>query len=216
MSYRFARKEERSKRPWILVMLGVVAVGAGAAWAIYFPREDPQLAVVQDLGKQMREAEKLPDDQRRALRDQFRAEMEKLSEEERDRLWRERRAGFQRQMEQRMLEVLSLPPEQQAAVLDRHIDEMEKRRKEWESRSQQRGGERKEGPGGAAKEGGKEGSQAGGRGSGTRERTGANSGRNRRLDRTSPKQRAQMTEYRRLMNERRKQRGLAPMGRGRG
>ena len=127
-----------------------------------------------------------------------------------------------------MASYFALAPEKRQAELDRRIKADEDRRKAWqaerEKRDQQRaangqqasngnGGDRG-GPGGQGGPGGgpgRGGPGGGGRGGGTEE---ARNDRNkRRIDQSTPEQRAQQTEYRRAMEERRTQLGLASGGR---
>lgn len=122
-----------------------------------------------------------------------------------------------------MASYFALPPEKRQAELDRRIKAEEARRRGWqaerERRDQQRGGDGQQagnagrgGPGGGGGGGGGGGPPGGGRrGGGTEE---ARNERNkRRLDQSSPEQRARQTEYRRAMEERRTQLGLPTGGR---
>jgi hypothetical protein len=119
----------------------------------------------------------------------------------------------------------NLPPEQRKAELDRRIKAEEARRKAWEAERAARG-DGGGGPGGrggprGGPPGGPPGGQAGGgapgggagRG-GPGGRRGSEADRNawvkRRIDSTSPEERAKRTEYRRLRDERRQQLGLSP------
>lgn len=130
-----------------------------------------------------------------------------------------------------MASYFALPADKRQAELDRRIKADEDRRKAWqaerEKRDQQRaagsqqantGGGRggPGGPGGAA--GGPGGGGAGGgppgggrRGGGTEESRNERS--KRRIDSSTPEQRAQQAEYRRAIEERRKQLGLPTGGR---
>ena len=136
-----------------------------------------------------------------------------------------------------MASYFALPPEKRRAELDRRIKADEERRKVWqaerEKRDQQRtangqqasngnggdrggpggpggGGPGGGGPGGSGGPGGR-GPGGGGRGGGTEEAR--NDRSKRRIDQSTPEQRAQQTEYRRAMEERRTQLGLPTGGR---
>jgi hypothetical protein len=131
-----------------------------------------------------------------------------------------------------MASYFAMPPEKRQAELDRRIKADEDRRKAWqaerEKRDQQRpasgqqaggGGGRGPGGGGGGPGGGGSGPGGGGggpgggssRGGGTEEARNERS--KRRIDQSSPEQRAQQTEYRRAMEERRTQLGLPTGGR---
>jgi hypothetical protein len=122
----------------------------------------------------------------------------------------------------------ALPPDKRQTELDRRIKADEERRKQWqaerEKRDQQRaaGGQQaggfggRGGPGGGPG-GGPPGVGPGGGGPPGGNRRGSEEARNdrskRRLDQSTPEQRAQQTEYRRAKEERRTQLGLPSDGR---
>ncbi len=123
-----------------------------------------------------------------------------------------------------MASYFAMPPERRQAELDRRIKAEEDRRKVWqaerEKRDQQRaasgqannGGPGGRGPGGGATGGGGgPGGNRGRSGGGTEE--GRNDRSKRRIDQSSPEQRAQQAEYRRAMEERRTKLGLPSGGR---
>jgi hypothetical protein len=131
-----------------------------------------------------------------------------------------------------MASYFAMPPEKRQAELDRRIKADEDRRKAWqaerEKRDQQRsasgqqaGGGGGRGPGGGGggpgAGGGGPGGGGGGPGGGSSRGGGTEEARNerskRRIDQSSPEQRAQQTEYRRAMEERRTQLGLPTGGR---
>lgn len=169
---------------------GLLALLA-AAWMFGpFGGTDPVVAEMQQLRDQMRD---LPDDQRRAAWDNYRQRMEGLTDAQRDAL-RGDRGQWQQFAQQRMDEFFQLPPAEQRQRLDDMIDRMEQHAKE-----------RARNP--SANRGGR------GGGDGGRNLTDAQRDQRRkeRLDRTSPKMRAQFSEFGRLMNERRAERGLPPV-----
>lgn len=127
----------------------------------------------------------------------------------------------------------ALPPDKRQAELDRRIKVDEDRRKAWqadrERRDQQRGDARTAstggdrggpggGAGGGAGGGGGDPGGAGGRPPGGRRGSGTEESRNerskRRIDRSTPEQRAQQSEYRRALEERRAKLGVPPSRRG--
>lgn len=137
-----------------------------------------------------------------------------------------------------MASYFALPAEKRQAELDRRIKADEDRRKAWQAEREKRdqaraaAGQRAEasggrggpenalgrgpsgggGPGGGAPGGGGGPPGGGRRGGGTEESRNERS--KRRLDNSTPEQRAQQAEYRRAMEERRKELGL-PSGGGR-
>ena len=121
----------------------------------------------------------------------------------------------------------ALPPEQRRAVMDRRIKAEEARSKERRERwAAERAAREQANANGQTAENGRNGGGQEGRGRGPN--AGGESGRGgqrtedtrndwmkRRLDNSSPDERALRTEYRRAMNERREQLGMEP-GRGGG
>jgi len=113
----------------------------------------------------------------------------------------------------------NLPPERRQAELDRRIKADEDRRKAREAARAERESQRSAPPAGAPVVGGP-GAAAGGRSGpptgGGRSRSTTEDERNarskRRIDRSSPDDRARRTEYRRALDERRAQLGLPPRG----
>jgi hypothetical protein len=170
-----------------IVLLACIA----AAWMFgLFGGTDPVVAEMQQLRDQMRD---LPENERRAQWESFRQRWDSLTDAQRDAL-RGDRGRWQQVAQQRMDEFFQLPPSEQQQRLDDMIDRMEQRRKE---RAQNPNANR------------------GDRGGGDRGRNLTDAQRDQRrkerLDRTSAKMRAQLTEFGRRMNERRAERGLPPM-----
>lgn len=116
----------------------------------------------------------------------------------------------------------SLPPAQRQAELDRRIKADEARRKQREAERETRNRERgASGPPAAGSQSGGPGGGPGGSGGGAGGPGGGGGGRTEedrnlrlkaRLDKTTPEQRAQRTEYRRAMDERRSQLGMSTTG----
>ena len=102
----------------------------------------------------------------------------------------------------------SKPPDQRRAELDRQIRQFEMLRKAWEASSAVMNMVR----GGSAAGAGQQAGQGGGRQPAAQSSTDAEANRVRSrkemIDRTNPTQRAQYNEYRRALEERRKQLGL--------
>lgn len=155
--------------------------------------------------------------------------MQKMRDVPRD--YREQQMGRLWEARERaeMGSYFALPPEKRQAELDRRIKVDEDRRKAWqaerERRDQRRGdaqtasaGGDRGGPGGGGGGGGGGPGGAGGRPPSDRRRSGTEESRNergkRRIDRSTPEQRAQQSEYRRALEERRTKLGIPPSRRG--
>jgi hypothetical protein len=108
----------------------------------------------------------------------------------------------------------NLPPERRQAELDRRIKADEERRQAREAARAQRESRQSAGTGGGPRPGGS--GSGGPPASGRRGRSSTEEERNARrkvmIDRTSPQERARRTEYRRAIDERRKQLGLPVRG----
>ena len=199
----------------------VVALVALGAWIVLAPKSSPHFERVVELQSQLSDSD-LSRQQRDDLFRQMREEMGNLSEPEREQLRAQMREQFEERAQQEMDAFFALPETQRIAELDKHIDAMEARRRQFESRRRerstgdngpnmamtQRGATSTDArPGGRSADG-----QSRGRGDW---RSMSPEQRNQRrvamLDRSTPKQRAQRSEYFRLLRERRKQRGLPEM-----
>ena len=213
--------EKTGKKKWIVGIGLLLSVFAGIAWAAWQPSVDPQLAELQEMREKLdaKGEEKLPKAERRQLFREMRDKFEKLPPELQKQAFDAGRPQFQQFMEQRLDDFFALKPEQQKAELDKRIDEMEKRDK----RRQERQAARKTAGNGAtatqsasARPGGDRGDRSGWGGWGGRNMTDKQRQQMRKemLNSTTPQMRAKFTEFRRMMDDRRKERGLPP-GRGR-
>jgi hypothetical protein len=185
---------------------GVVVIAAtvlALAWWLGWIGEDPALAEVKTLQAQL-ENPNLSDAEFRAAMEQIRSKTEALSESSRRLAWQNGRQAFERREMSRIDRILAMKPQDRAKALDDEINRMERRRAEWQQRTSQ------------GQTGGQRGGARGSRNRGTPSDEQRISRIRNRLDRSSPEQRAKRTEFARLMNERRAQRGLPPMQRGRG
>lgn len=180
-----------------LLTLALALVG-GSLWAWWHFRGDPEVARVQALAVQLRtETKDLPEDKRRELWGQFGEEIRKLSPDQRQALFADQRQRGEERARQELKNFFALSPADRQKALDRQIDESERRAKERQKRNTQR----------AANGTGQRGGGGSGRGQNrTAEEKSAR--RNQMLDRSSPEDRAMRAEHRRLMDERRGQRGL--------
>ena len=145
----------------------------------------------------------------------MREEFETMSPEARHALFSDRAKEFESRERRRMDEFFAKPAAEQIAAIDKEIDRDEARRKRWQERQAQGGGQTAEasgrGSGGPGGPGGGRGGPGGGRGGWGGGRGGNSAQRQKSyLDRTSPIDRAQRNEYRRMRNARRAQRAGCP------
>lgn len=174
------------------VLILLVALGA---WAFgLFGGTDPAVAELQQMAAQAF-SPGATDAQRDQFRDQFRQRMGQLTPQQREAFFDANRDQWAQRAEQRMDEFFQLPPADQQKRLDEMLNRMS------QSRSNGRQARRNEG-----------GDRRGGRNMTEAQRDERSK---RRLDRTSPKMRAQMTEFRKRLEDRAKQRGISQLpGRG--
>ena len=152
---------------------------------------------------------------------EIRGEVEALPESYQQQFRQSMGNMFQQREEKRYDDYFKLTKLERKKHLDKKITEDEKRRKEWQARRTQRDSQRAQGgpanggtAGGRGGPGGPGGPPNGGRGGGGPGRWGGG-GLSARLDSTSPEFRAKRTEYRRDMEQRRKELGLPADPRGR-
>jgi len=182
----------------VAIAAAMLALIVGAGWALgYFDSTDPEITELQKLRDETFDRrEQMSDEERRASFEQFREQVDKLTEDQRRQFFESGRERFQQAMVERMDRFFEKTPKEQEKELDEMIDRME----EWRKNRGDGGGARG-GPGG----GGRNQSPA------------ARDQRNKeRLDRSTPEMRAKMDRFITKMNERREERGLEPVGPGRG
>jgi uncharacterized membrane protein YgcG len=195
------------KKTWTILAL-LLLFATAVVWALW-TGEDPQLTTVRELGAQAR-ADGASEEQRRQMWGQMREEMEKLSPESRDVLrdeWRQKREARENE---RMKEFFAMTRAQQIAQINKEIDDRERRRQQRAQSGQngsQGGGRNGQGQGGGGggpngQYGGGPGGRGGGRAMDPVQR------RKDYLDKTTPDQRAERSEYRRMVSEQRSSRGL--------
>ena len=184
-------------------VFGIVAVAMLAVLVAWFYgwfdgkdySDDPQVAALEK--ERDANADKfmnMPEDQRRTAGDAFRKQMEGLTPDQRQAFMESSMAVFvpmmAKQFEKRYDEFMAMSPEEQRRELDKRIDEMESR-----------GGQG--GPGGP------------GRGGPPNvDPKKMDEFRKKMLDYTTPEQRAKFENGVNMFNERRKERGLPPVGPG--
>ena len=181
-------------------LAGVIAVLliAVGAWALGFiGGTDPAVAELEKLRGQMSD-QSLSEAQRDQLRDNFRERMRSLSDEQRRAFFDANRDQWRGRMGQRMTEFFAMSPVDQRRRLDEMIDRMRQPRAQ---RSQTAGRDGRDRRGSGQ-----------GRGNWANMTEAQRDERaKRRLDRTSATQRAQMTEFRRRLIARAKERGISDL-----
>jgi hypothetical protein len=185
---------DRPRRPgrWLaaLALLLLAGLILGAL------RPDP-LDRVKALQKELftAEAKNLPPDQRQAKFEELRTAMKALSD---DRRW-ELAAPMRERQKAELDRYFALSPKEKTSYLDERINRSEQVKKDFQKKAGTRGG----GPPGG-----------GGGGKGPPSPANIDHRRKEMLDRTTPEERAKRDAFRRDLENRRKQRGLPPGGRG--
>jgi hypothetical protein len=170
-----------------IVALGIVIVLVVLVLCLYQRvRPDPQLAHARELGKQLADRS-ISGDQRRELGKQFRAEMRKLSPQQRGELFKDR----QRAMRERIAGFFKKSRQEQIAQLDSDINRMQQFRNQGPPQGPMN-------PSGIA-----------------RSSDDRDARRRLRIDQSTAEERAQRAEYFKQLNARRQERGLGPIGFGR-
>ena len=221
------------KNIWWAVISAFVVTGIAVIWVIQ-SEETPEWREMQQLQEEIRASMQADAEQtnvnessessaeteaEKERRDEFRMEKiaeyrdkieslpEKLQKAARDQM----REMFVSRMQQRIDLVLSLPPDERDEELDKQIDEWDRRIAAWDKRREKQNEELRSGGGGSG-----EGNQGGDKKKSGRRRGWTNASKEQRdtwrrelLSRTTAEQRAKWHEYRRLMDERRKERGLS-------
>lgn len=181
----------RRWRRWAAVLLLLLGLG-GLVWAL---RPDPHLARAKELQKELfgPAGKGLAPDERKARFAELRDNVKRLNT---DQKW-ELSAPMRERQRAEMDRYFAMSPKEKAAYLDEHINRSEKMRKEREQRAAQgNGGNRGGGPPGAS---------GGGR---PRSPDDIEQRLKQALERTTPDERARADQFRKEMNDRRRQRGL--------
>jgi hypothetical protein len=184
---------DKQKATASVVVLLFLALGA---WALgLFGGTDPAIAALQQLREELSDRS-LSDSQRQQLRDDFRARLDSMSDDQRRAFFQNGRQFWMQRAEQRMDQFFAMAASDQQRQLDDMLNRMAA------GRNQASGGNRPQRR------------SAGPRGNGIRGGNMTDAQRDerakRRLDRSSPKMRAQLAEFRRRLNERAQQRGIDP------
>lgn len=185
------------RRAMISCVLTIFLVG-GAAWAFgIFSRTDPAVAELQQLGSQMWD-KSLPEAQRNQMRTDFRQRMDSMTDDQRRAFFDANREQWDARNRQRMDEYFALSKAEQQKRLDEILNRMVQARN---SQQPNANGQRNRGAG----------NNRGGRNMSDAQRDERSK---RRLDRTTPKMRAQYAEFRKQLETRAQQRGMQTNGQG--
>ncbi len=221
---------------WIGLVAALLVIGLAGAWALglFGRRADARIVEIQkiseEMSKQMASGGPQNEEEAKAFvqsMGQIREKVEALPEELRGQAFRGggMGRGFQAAMQANMKAFFSTPPEQRQAELDRQIKREQMVQKAFAAAGGFGGGRPGGGgPGGPGGPGGGGGGGGGGPGGGGGGAGGAGRGpggggnpeawRKQMLDNSSPSQRAQMTEFRNAMDQRRQQLGIGNGGWG--
>jgi hypothetical protein len=184
---------DKQKTTVSVVVLLLLALGAW--WFGLFGGTDPAIAALEQMREKLSDRN-LSDDQRRQLRDDFRASLDSMSDDQRRAFFQNGRQFWMQRAEQRMDQFFAMAASDQQRQLDDMLNRIAAGRNQAPgANSPQR---RSASPRG-------DGSRGGNMTDAQRDERAK-----RRLDRSSPKMRAQFAEFRRRLNERAQQRGIDP------
>jgi hypothetical protein len=190
----------RRWRRWVAALVLLLLLG-GLAWAV---RPDPHLSRAKELQKELFSpaAKNLSPEERKARFTEYREQVKHLNA---DQKW-ELSAPMREKQKAEMDRYFAMSPKEKTKYLDEQIDRSEKFRKEREQKQ-------KTAPGAGGFGGGPGGNKAGGPGGGPGGRPPSSpeeieKRRKQFLERTTPEERARADQFRKEMNDRRRQRGL--------
>ncbi len=178
-----------NKRRAIISSLLTILLVGGVAWAFgVFSSPDPAIAELQAMESQMWD-QSLPEAQRNQLRTDFRQRMDSMTRDQRRAFFDANRDQWDNRMRQRMDEFFTMSKADQQKRLDEILNRMVQSQNSRQQNSNRQGA-----------------------GQGRNGRTMTDAQRDerskRRLDRTTPKMRAQFTEFRKQLDARAQQRGI--------
>jgi hypothetical protein len=221
------KKASGSAGRWIGLLTALLVLGLAGAWALglFGRRTDARIVEIQkiseEMTKQMASGGPQNEEEAKAFvqsMGQMREKVEALPEELRGQAFRGggMGRGFQAAMQANMKAFFSTPPEKRQAELDRQIKREQMMQKAFATAGGFGGGRPgggggpggPGGPGGGGGSGGPGGGGAGGAGRGPGGGGNPEAWRKQMLDTTNPSQRAQWTEFRNAMDQRRQQLGL--------
>jgi hypothetical protein len=180
-----------NKRRWIIAACGLILTATGA-WSFgLFGGTDPAIAKLQEIGDQMQD-KNLSDAQRNQLRDDFRQNMRSMTDDQRRAFFDANRDQWTGRIQQRMDEYFAMSKADQQKRLDEILNRMAQGRNSAQQNTN--GGNRSANN-----------TRGGGRNMSDAQREQRSK---ERLDRTSPKMRAQFAEFRKQLENRAQQRGV--------
>ena len=227
------KKAKGSAGRWIGVIVALLVIGLVGAWAmgLFGRRTDVRIVEIRkmsdEMSKQMATGGPQNEDEAKAFvqsMGQIREKIQALPEDLRGQAFRGggMGRGFQAAMQANMKSFFATPPAQREAELDRQIKREQMMQKAFAAAGGFGGGRPGGGPGGPGGPtgGGAGGGGAGGGGAGGGRGPGGGGNpeawRKQMLDSTGPSQRAQFTEYRNAMDQRRQKLGIGNGGWGGG
>jgi rubrerythrin len=187
-------------RKYAALAVAAVLLLAGVIWAVRGYLAYRQLAKVKAMSQQLKEARQLTPTERQAKFADFRKAVGSLSARQRQELFAEGRKASTDKLRQ----FLKMPKREQQAKLDQDIKRMEQRRQEF---AKMRNDQAKSGGGPNAA------NAWGNRATGRLDPDQRDERARRRLDNSTPEERAARSEYRQLLDQRRQQLGLPAGGR---
>jgi hypothetical protein len=179
------------KRKWIIACCILLLTIIGA-WSFgLFRRTDPAVAKLEEIGNQMQD-KNLSDAQRNQLRDDFRQNMRSMTDDQRRAFFDSNRDRWTGRMQQQMDQYFAMSKADQQKRLDEILNRMVQARNSTQQSAS--GGSR----------------NANSNRGGSRNLSDAQREQRskERLDRTSPKMRAQFAEFRKQLDARAQQRGI--------
>jgi len=225
------KKASGSAGRWIGLLAALLFIGLAGAWALglFGRRTDARIVEIQkiseEMTKQMASGGPQNEEEAKAFvqsMGQIREKIQALPEDLRGQAFRGggMGRGFQAAMQANMKSFFATPPAQREAELDRQIKREQMMQKAFAAAGGFGGGPG--GPGGGGPGGGGAPGGGGGRGPGGGGGAGGGPGgggnpeawRKQMLDSTGPSQRAQFTEFRNAMDQRRQQLGIGNGGWG--
>jgi hypothetical protein len=181
-----------NKRKMIISMVLTILLVGLAAWAFgFFNRTDSAIAELQQIGNQMSDRN-LNDAQRNQLRSDFRQRMDSMTQEQRRAFFDANRDQWAGRAQQRMDEFFAMSKAEQQKRLDEILNRV------LQAKNSQQPNSNGQGNRGAN-------NSRGGRNMTDAQREQRSK---QRLDRTTPKMRAQATEFRKQLEARAQQRGI--------
>ena len=210
------KKAKGSAGRWIGVIVALLIFGLMGAWAtgLFGRRTDVRIVEIRkmsdEMSKQMATGGPQNEDEAKAFvqsMGQIREKIQALPEDLRGQAFRGggMGRGFQAAMQANMKSFFATPPAQREAELDRQIKREQMMQKAFAAAGGFGGGPGGPGPGGG---GGRGPGGGGGAGGGPGGGGNPEAWRKQMLDSTGPSQRAQFTEFRNAMDQRRQQLGL--------